>query len=288
MQKMKNAILFKLIENRVTDAELKVFLEILRRQSDRGSVTGVYYKSTREKAGFKSDQTFYNAMRGLEEKQLIQYRKGSYFDLDVLVLNNDFRNQEEANREGYLHVGKPFFQCSAFRKLKVNEKLLAMYFFMVCGSGKRSFHCGVENFYDKFTKMFRVEMRAMQGYLHSLRSLFSIGVKDGQYWITPLKSGAEDSKLTDKELLCLHTIQAVLRRNRAKYTKKDYKDIKELFCQYFGAYKDSIPAALARAVQKSIFQRNEHRKDKYKWDRKLHPAFIHKLLKDELTGTAEA
>lgn len=286
MQKLKNAILDKLIEQHVTDAELDVLLYIARSQSDRGTVTGVYYRAVCEELGI-AYQTFYNAIHGLEQKGIIMQQKGSYYDIDILILDNDFRNMDEAVKEGYLKIGADVFKSAAFKALKANEKLLAMYFIKIAGSGRGSYHIGVENFYDKFTRLLGVSRRIVQRYLTALRKLFSIGIKEGKYWITPRKIAPEGPKRTDKELYAENIVKAVFRRNRAKYTKKDFKDIQTVVGQYADDYKERIIGAIGRATQRSLYLKNEN-KNKYKWDRKINPAYIHKLLQEELTGIIKA
>lgn len=280
MQKLKNAILDKLIESHVTDAELDVLLYISRFQSDRGTVVGVYYRTVAEELGI-AFQTFYNALRGLEEKQIIRYQKGSYYDIDVLILDNDFRNIQEEMKKGFISVGADMFQSEAFKELKANEKLLAMYIYKIAKSGRGSYHIGVQNLYDKFMKLFGVSRRIVQCYLTSLRKLFHIGIKDGKYWITPRKIALKAPKQTEKELYETNIVKVVFRRNRAKYTVKDFKDVKEVVHQYYDNHKERIQQAIAKATQKSLFLRNPD-KHPYKWDRKIYPAYIHKLLREEL------
>lgn len=286
MQKLKNAILDKLIEKHVTDAELDVLLYMARSQSDRGRVIGVYYRAVCEELDI-AYQTFYNALHGLEQKGIIMQQKGSYYDIDVLILNNDFTNLPEAVKEGYISVGADIFRSAVFKSLKANEKLLAMYFVKIAGSGRGSYHISIENFYDKFTRLLGVSKRIVQRYLTALRKLFSIGIKDGKYWITPLKNVVKAPKRTDKELYAENIVQAVFRRNRAKYTKQDLKDMRTVVGQYAEDYKERIQGAVARATQRSLYLRNEN-KNKYKWNRKINPAYIHKLLREELTGAAKA
>lgn len=285
MQKLKNAILDKLIEKHVTAAELDVLLYISRRQSEDGWVAGVYYREVSE-ALHISFQTFYNALNGLEEKEIIRKGKGSYYDIDVQILNNRLMTAEE-RAEGYIQTNKDIFRSEDFQKLKANEKLLAMYICKVAESGRGSYHIGVENFYDKFTRLLGVSRRIVQRYLTALRKLFSIGIKEGKYWITPRKIAPEGPKRTDKELYAENIVKAVFRRNRAKYTKKDFKDIQTVVGQYADDYKERIIGAIGRATQRSLYLKNEN-KNKYKWDRKINPAYIHKLLQEELTGIIKA
>lgn len=282
MQKLKNAILDKFIEARLTDAELEVLLYLAHRQSEQGTVIA-YYRSVCEALGI-AHQTFYNALSGLRDKGIICYQKKDYTDLDILILDNDCSDIQKTAKEGYLNINEEMFCCRAFRKLKVNEKLMAMYLYKVAKSGGRSYRIGVWNLYSKFQQMFGVGKRTIQRYLTSLRSLFHIGIRDGKYWITPRKTVSEGEKRTDKELLGENVIETIFRRNRAKYSARDYADVLRLFGQYFGTYQRKVAPALARAVYRSLFLRNENR-HKYKWDRQVHPAYIHKLLREELGAT---
>ena len=120
-------------------------------------------------------------------------------------------------------------------------------------------------------------------YLKNLKQFFSIGIKDGIYYIRPLQKLAE--KIVgkkDKELLRDHVSSMVFRRQRATYTKETAHDTAELLVQYAHELKGSLIQAFSDAVSESIRRRNAGKKNKYKWNRELNPKFVHSILCEKL------
>ncbi len=82
MQKLKSNILDKLIEYKATSTEINLLLYISHYQFDRGNVMGVYYRDVCAAIDV-SYQAFYDALKGLQEKNIIMAQKGSYYDWDI-------------------------------------------------------------------------------------------------------------------------------------------------------------------------------------------------------------
>jgi len=281
MQKIKSSILDKMISENITSTEINLLVYISHYQFDRGNVMGVYYRDVCTGIGV-SFQAFYDALRGLQSKGFIMAEKGSYYDWNILILNNDF-SCVESNIEGYINTGNDLFHSKEFYALKAKEKLLAMHMLKVCGSNGGSYNIGAKKIYKVYGKMLGVTKRAIQNYIKTLKHFFIIGVKDGKYWITARKKVFKEKTPTDRKLLTSVIATAAFRRNRAKATETVYNDIVDLIAQYASEHSNKIYECFSKAFHNSIYKKNEHRNNPYKWDRTVSsPQFVHKLLREEL------
>lgn len=61
------------------------------------------------------------------------------------------------------------------KKLKVNEKIMAMRLLIYCRSGQRTYKEAKENFRKKMTQLLGCKLRALKEYLTALKALFYIG-----------------------------------------------------------------------------------------------------------------
>lgn len=283
MQKLKYDVIKKLMScpEPITSTEINLLVYLSHYQCDRGSIIGVYYKTVCEELKI-SFQAFYDALYGLQRKDIIKIKKGSYYDWDVLILDNNFNFEIES--PSYLNTGTDMFHSKKFYDMKANEKILAMYIMIICGNKGMSYRIGKEAFYQKFTAIFHVTKRALQNYLQILKQFFSIGLKAKKYWITPKNSAKEKvSAPKDKDIFAKGIAAAAFRRTRAVINNsKAYHEIEYLCVQYFNDYKSIVPKSFMRAVESSIALRNRQTASKYKWNRELSPAFVHKLLRREL------
>lgn len=244
MQKLKYQVLEKLMKlhkdpgKRPTNAELDFLIFISRYQDEAGRITGIYYKDICEKLNL-SIQTFYNIIRSLETKGIVRLAKVDYTDWDILILDNDFRDKNYS--DGYMKMNQKIFRNETFKKLKAGEKLLAMHFFKICASGDRTYHISKERFYKDYKNNFGFEKRTLKKYLTSLRELFSIGIKDGQYWITPLRwkvyNKKEERVETDNELLT-EQISSTIKR-RKKIVDMDVPGVKNIYRKYAKLFADA-------------------------------------------------
>lgn len=281
MQKIKDKIIDKMIESKLTSLEVDFLLCISHFQNDKGEVVGVYYKEICSKLDM-SIQGFYDVLRSLQNKGLIEIKKGSYYDWDILIVGNDFLAGNYG--EGYLGTQHAIFADKEFMDLKANEKLLALKLMRITQSNRGRYNIGVQNFKEKYKDMFGVTERVLVGYLKALKAFFSIGVKDGQYWMQPLKRIFLEEKMnmpTDKSILNKHLGKVICRRTKAVGEQQDnFNDTVGLLEQYKNRFID-VFAALTNAVQKSLEKMNEHIHKKSEWDRGLQPKLINKIMSKE-------
>lgn len=278
MQKLKNSVLNKMIQTHLTKAEVDFILEISHYQTDKGIVYGVYYKNICETIGI-SYETFYVTMKSLVEKGLIALKKSEYGDQDIVIRDNDF-SYNGALKEGYISTGHDIFYNEEFKKLKANEKLLILQLIKIVGVNGR-YLLDTNIFYEKYSKLLQVSTRTIQVYLSRIKQFFTFKIVGKKYRIKALDNVFKDSAPTDLDNLSKHLGRVACRRNKATYTKDNFKDTIELVGQYASKVKD-IAAVFLKSVKSSIENNNEHVRQRRKWDRRLNPAFVHELILHEI------
>lgn len=276
MQKLKLQVIEQMIKMDCTNAEISFMLHIARYQDEDGSVVGVYYKDTMEELGI-SYQKFYDLKQSLIEKELISAEKNSYTDWDITILNNDFTDGDFSC--GYVSVNKKIFFTEEFKKFKANEKLLAIHLLIVTGAGNRSFRIRKSELFKKYCEMLGVSKRFLRFYLENLKSLFSIGIEQGLYYITPLKANLDVQEKGEVIAYNRFRLNALLRRFRIKFTDESFNDIFQLLKQYS---KYITIMNLKTAIMESLIRINDGILNKYKWNRELQPKYVHILLREKL------
>lgn len=290
MQKVANRIIDRMITEHLTNKEIDFFLYISRFQDETGKVSGVYYKEVCE-AMRMSYQEFYNAMRGLEQKEFIRCEKANRIDHDITILDNIYAGRErDYESEGYINTNHNIFYCEDFRLLKAGAKLLAMLFMQIGLAGtktnkNRSYKIGTKTFYEKYIKLLGVSKRVVRSYLKELKQFFSIGIKEKMYYITP-KRVVEKKKYAKTEIdnYREHHVEVVCRRNRIREAEPRHKkELRDLLGQYKRVAEEvqgNLMAAFARAVQSSLEIINEGTRGT--WKRSLNIKLVHRQLRKQL------
>lgn len=278
-------IKYKIIEklNTLSSKEFDLFLYLAQHMNQfNGYVEGVYYRDVMKVTGM-CKQSFYNALKGLEEKGIVTVQKLSEVDYNVLILENNFPNAE-AYKEGYVKLNRRAFRKKEFWKLKAHEKYMLLEFLKGTHEKGRSIRIGVKELYEKFERILGVSERVIRGYLHSLRKFFSIGIKEGKYFITYLHSVFKDDSYRrgkpEEAWYREHLVKKECWRNHIKYDEESLKSTAYFSRQYmnwFDGEKDiqKIMAAakvLMLCIQTSVegIQRK---------DRELQPKYIHILMR---------
>lgn len=141
MQKIKNSIVDRMIEQKCTSNEIDFLCYISMYQDITGRVTGVHYKDVCNATGM-SIQGYYDTKASLEDKGFIICDKLDYSDCDITIIGNSYTG-EKYNREGYINTNHNIFFCKEFRNLKAGAKLLAMKLMIITFSGKGYFEIGL-------------------------------------------------------------------------------------------------------------------------------------------------
>lgn len=229
--KIKYALLEKLLK--LTNKEVDFLLYVGRYQDDYGRVTGLYYRDVCSGADM-CKQTFYDTLRSLEEKSVIIYNHSDLTsDFDLTILDNDF-SYPSACKEGYINLNRKVFNSQSFKKLKAKEKLLLLLFLGITHENSSSYQIGTVKFYKKYMALLDVTKRVLRGYLHSLKKFFSIGVKDGKYYITYLASIFNPRRPeTEEAQKQYHLVKVNCRRNKVKNAEpREIKETATLINQY--------------------------------------------------------
>lgn len=274
--RIKNAKLPEL--QNLTNKEMDFFLYLVRRQDLKGWVYGVHNQAVCRATGM-CKQSFYTTLYALQRKGIIRYEKHTDIDYDVLITNNDF-SYEGAYQEGYISIHRQMFHRDTFCKLKANEKYLLFELMKRTFEGRSSYKVGTGKFYDIFTGMLGVTKRVIRYYLHSLRRFFSVGIKNGLYYITYLHSvfSAKEAKGVEAQEFEYY-VEVQCRRNQIQHTPKDLEETASLIKQYrrivleTGGQLHDLKVLLARAIQDSVSGiERKHRT--------LQHRYVHKLLKE--------
>ena len=141
--------------------------------------------------------------------------------------------------------------------------------------GLGSIRMGVKRLYEKFTKLLGVTQRSIREYLHSLRKFFSIGIKDGKYYITYLHSVfRDDGEKAEDTWNYEHLVKKECWRNHIAYDETSLKETAFLVKQYrqLGGGAKALIKIVMLCIQKSV-EGVECR------DRTLQYKYIHKLVK---------
>lgn len=281
MQKLKLSVIDNMITSKLTSAEVNFILVVSRYQDETGKVIGVYYKDICKELDI-SYQKFYDIKNSLVNKGIIRASKESYTDWDITICNNNFSNPE-SYKEGYINTNHKIFFDKNFFTLKAGEKLLAMQFLKISYAGRGEVMIGVDKFYKKYTKLLGVSKRVVQNYMTSLRTFFSVGVKDHIYWIRPLVKVYRDlGSKSEDERYRGHIGETLARREKLDHTMTTLQQTVDLIKQYRDNLKDKAIEYLDRAIKMSLEKANEHVRNKYKWNRTLQPKLVHKILRHDI------
>lgn len=285
-----------MIDAHISDTELTVLLYIARYQDDLGVIAGVHYKDVCTATGICT-QSLYNALYGLESKQIInieQDQQERHSDRNIRIIGNEDRYAQgqgkNQDRESYLSLQHPIFKDPKFHQMKTNAKLMAMLFIIYVGSNQSKtnnaghYKINKENLFTKFTALLQVKADTLRRYIGELRQFFSIYIKKNNYFVEPKKKifVGEPQKETDADLLVGHLAGVAWRRAR--------KIIKEKF-------PDMVPETLIHMV-KFIKNYIHHPEVKDKLARcfltafkigtetagTINPKYIRKLLLSELAA----
>lgn len=268
----------------LTNKELDFFFYLVRYQDETGKVLGVHNQELCQDAGM-CKQSFYTCMRSLEKKNIITVEKNTESDYDITILGNDFSGNdayEKGSNNGYIQMNRPIFQDAKFTWLKGKEKLMVLELFKRTNYHNHSYCVGVKKFYEVFCEILDVKERVLRYYLKSMKRFFSIGVKEGKFYITYLHSvfkGQMGQDSITKVRNC-YFVRMVLRRNKIQATMEEMRDTAALLNQYIrtsGLSLNQLKKLLSMAVIKTV-------KGLRPIDRMLQPKYVHKTFLEQISG----
>ncbi|WP_346663755.1 hypothetical protein [uncultured Merdimonas sp.] len=237
----------------LTNREMDLFLYLARYQNLAGQVVGVHNRAVCRSTGM-CKQSFYTSLYSLAEKGVISYAKNTEIDYDVQITDNDF-SYPEAFREGYVNLHRAVFHQDIFKKLKANEKYMLFEFLKRTHENSSSYKVRTYRFYDIFTELLGVTGRVIRCYLHTLRHFFSVGIKNGIYYITykhsvfhrKEKKGVEDTEFQ-------YFVEVQCRRERIReWKEEEVANTSWLLKQYRPVVQlQELKQLLKEAVHKSV------------------------------------
>ena len=267
--KIKYSLLDKL--NSLTNKEVDFILYVARYQDDYGCIRGMYYRDVCKNADM-CKQTFYDTLRSLQAQGIITYSRVNQ-DYDITILDNDF-SYPGAYHEGYINVSRQVFHTRRFHELKAKEKLLLLHFMKITHSASGSYQIGTGKLYTKYMQLLGVTKRVLRGYLHSLKKFFAIGIKDGKYFISYLRTVFNDRvEVSETDQYMRHLVRVSCRRAKIKdFVPAAVKDVVTIMKQYRKeAQESSIGKSIFEIVDDCICQAKE-----------LNSKYIHKLVSGAL------
>lgn len=271
--KIKYSLLDRLCN--LTNKEVDFLLYIAHYQDDYGRIRGIYYRDVC-RACDMCKQTFYDVLRSLQQKSIITYVRADQ-DYNITILDNDF-SYKGSYEEGYINVSRSVFDGVRFNQLRAKEKILVLQLMKVTHENAKSFQIRTENFYRKYTELLGVTKKVLRGYLHSMRSFFSVGKKDGKYFITFLASVFKSKRnVSETDQLLGHEVKTDCRRSKIKeIDDRAVEDTMQLVKQYRHDANERGMNIL-EIVQECIWTSVQGFKN-----RVLNPKYVHKLIRIKL------
>lgn len=254
----------------MTNREWDLFLYLGKLQNNMGMIEGVYYQDAIHATNM-CKQSFYNALYGLSQKGIIQYKKLEA-DYDIQILGNGFPNNDYS--EGYINLNRKAFRTLRFIALKAHEKFLVLDWLKITHENTSSYQVGTKHFYAKYRGILRVTARVIRGYLKNLKKFFSIGIKEKKYFITYMHSTFKERfpRAEEKQYFD-HCIRRECRRKRISYDEPSVQDTTGLIGQYRALKSDTLEMLelLYSAILKSV-------EGKVKKERVLNARYVHKCI----------
>lgn len=279
--KIKYSIISKL--NKLTSKEMDLFFYLVKRQDEKtGFVEGVYYRDAMKQTAM-CKQSFYNALRGLEKKGIITVTKVTDMDYNIYILGNAFPTKEEY-KKGYASLNRKAFHNNNFQKLTAHEKYMLLEFMKGTHENGHSLVMRVENLYQKFMEILGVTKRVIRGYLHNLKKFFSIGIKDGKYYVTYLHSVFEKNKTgkAEENWYLEHQVKKECWRQHISCETESVDDTVKVIKQYrpHTSGTKEILSIIMLCIRKSV----DGIENK---SRKLNAKYINKLTRKALLSNPE-
>lgn len=282
MQKIKNIIIQKCIDKKVTSRELDFLIYVSHYQDSTGKIVGVYYRDVCDALSI-SIQTFYDVKASLVNKGIISVSKNSDIDWDIRIEDNDF--SMENYHDGYINTNSEVFYTKEFSQLKAGAKLMMIDLMRLTYSNRGRFVINADNLYKKYMDLFAVTKRVVRRYLASIKQFFSVRLMDHKYVILPLQVIKTRTNNYDEQVYSQKVMETICRRNKIKDPKaKHIRDTAVLIGQYRAIAMvngKNIIDAMEVALKGSLEVINRYlSKDKYR--RELRPALVHKVLREQV------
>ncbi len=159
--------------NNLTNCEMDMILWLLERKNSQGLVGGVRVSMFKK---MMAKQSFYNALDGLENKEIINVKHNNTGDHDIFIYGcSDKDCVDESGKARYINLNRELFKSAAFKNLTSRAKYMVLDFYVktsvkINASGTKATHEKYMNeFYEKYINEMKRTKRRIREYLHELK-----------------------------------------------------------------------------------------------------------------------
>lgn len=300
--KLKCSLIDNLIP--LTSCQHDLLISLVRRSDERfATVRGMYYKDALkelrancDKKGNKEkdkccNQTFYNALYGLQEHGIIRVSKNKETDpdFDVYICGNEYpeHTKQAFEEEPYINLSADVFSRKSFKCLKGHEKYLFLYFYQYTfeNNGKQTKRLNKKLFYEEMTDKLGVTVPVLRKYLHSLKLFFSIGTLKGNLLVTRLKATNtnKNKNKTEEQHMLEQYIVSQCHRLKMDFDAGVVKGLTKFIRDQRSRFKENGTWIMLSKMMKVMERSIEGYRPK---ERRLNGGLINKLLVHELKTSA--
>ena len=165
----------------LTNCEMDMYLWLVKRQNSYGMVKGVRISDFKK---IMAKQSFYNALKGLKKKGLINFcHRKAYHDYDIGLMFSAHREEHDSGKkygEEYINLNTRLFQSEEFNSLSSREKFMTLTLYYktsvtINTSGTKAVHKkNRKDFYEFYSKLLKRSKRRIREYLHKIKSFFNV------------------------------------------------------------------------------------------------------------------
>lgn len=248
MRKLAYQIIKKLIAYKATSAEVDLLIYLCRIASESGIAQAVNYRAACAAMGSCCPQTYYNALRHLEEHGIISSSKNNYYDRDITIIDADISQGDyrRCRTQSYLNLSRTILQTTdpVWQSLTAGEKLMLLALLVRTQSnGDKLQQTGqirmrLKKFRDAYTREFQITRDTLTVYLHHLQAYFSIGQKDGFMFVESRRMVNQMEGSTDREVYYDHLAAAGVIRDNADIDPDQIPAAAKILCQYHRYLRD--------------------------------------------------
>ena len=270
--------------NNLTNCEMNMYLWLIENQNSKGFVYGVSLSDFRT---IMAKQSFYNALKGLKKKGLVNYyhHKDSH-DYDIGLMFNAHREEHSSEKkygEEYINLNTRLFRSEEFEELSSREKYLVLLFYYktsknINSSGTKAVHKkNRAEFYKYYTKLLNRSKRRVRQYINKIKCFFNVNRVKNNYYIgrnRQMYSLDKKAAKNGKNTYRTHLIRVFAKRHKLKgVTDTFIEDVANLYKNYIRSYDEFV---LDREIERAI---KAHAKDNNKT---ASAARVHQLLREGL------
>lgn len=270
--------------NNLTNCEMEMYLWLVKRQNSWGMVKGVRVSDFKK---IMVKQSFYNALKGLQKKGLINFfHRKAYHDYDIGLMFSAHREEHGSGKkygEEYINLNNRIFQSEEFNRLLSKEKFMVLMLYYktsvtINASGTKAVHKkNRKDFYEYYSKLMKRSKRRIREYLNKIKIFFNVNRIRDNYHIGRNRNTYNLDKKADgngKYTYRTHLVRTFSKRYGLKgVTDRFIEDVAKLYKNYIKSCDElMLDGEIERAIK-------THSKDNNKT---ASAARVHQLLREGL------